>query len=132
MRIAIGQRRIPDATDVAAYIAFRASLGLASLFFDIRDPKADAESQRRSLRKYGAWLPHDWSALGSCVELIARAIAAAQPQAVAAEQAAVDVKTVSRWCHRYFGRTWRQLVAMGAWEPVLEVGLRMGGYVTDR
>ncbi len=132
IRNGIRQRRMPDATDIAAYIAFRTSLGLANLYSDLRDSAVDADLLRRSLRRYGAWLPHDWRALGSCLELITRALAAGHTEAMAAELAGVDVKTVSRWCRRYFGLTWRELVAMDAWEAALEAALQAGGYVTDR
>lgn len=131
VRTAVRHRRIPDVMDVAAYLAFRSSIGLAVLFRSVLE-SPDAAAMREPLRDVGPWLPHDWRAVYQCVILIAWAIGKDETEASAAEWAHVDVKTVSNWCHRYFGATWRDIVGLAAWEPVVEVALRRGGYVATR
>ncbi len=130
VRTAVRRRRIPDATDVAAYLAFRSSIKLGPLFCSALEAR-DPASLREQLRTLGPWLPHDWRALHRCVTLMAWAISHVKTEANAADWAKVDVKSVSRWCHRYWGQSWRDLVRFGAWEPVVELALRRGGYCRD-
>ncbi len=132
LRAGIRSRRAPDATDQAAYLAYRHSLRLGGLYLDVLKQDCDWGALRRPLRRIGAWSPHDWFAIERTVTGVAKAIIEDLTEAGAAQFIGVDVKTLSTRCRRYFGRGWRELVALGAWEPALELALRAGGYVTIR
>jgi hypothetical protein len=108
LRGAVAARRAPDATDFAAYLGCRSSANLAALFRSVLESDRDADALRLALRRHGRWLPHDWRALYRCVTVIGWAIAEGGTEEAGAERAAVHVKTVSGWCHRYFGWSWHR------------------------
>jgi hypothetical protein len=125
----VRSRPSPDSTDLAAYVAVRGSMTCATLFLSALRTDRSAAALRRPLRQLGRWLPHDWRAIDSCVKAVADAISRGQNEAEAAHRARVDVKTLSGWCDRYFATDWRKLVRLEAWEAVLELAVRLGGYV---
>ncbi len=132
LRMAVRRRRIPDATDVGSYIAFRTSRHLAAIVHSAMVAQREWRYLRRALRERGVWSPRDWAAVLQCVLMFSRAAAQGWTEAEAARKACVSVKTVSARCGRYFGREWRSLRRLGAWEPAVEAALRTGRYVTVR
>ncbi len=131
LRTAIRRRPGPDAPDVADYLAFRCSKRLATLYLSVVEPNRSMASLRRPLRRLRVWSPHDWVRVDRCMRVIARAAAEGWTEAESAQRAGIDVKTLSGWCARYLGRSWRALLRLGAWEPVLEAALWTARYVTD-
>lgn len=132
VRATIRNRPIPGTTDLAAYLAMQASMRCASLFLSALRADISTAHLRRPLRQLGRWSPHDWQAIDRCVKIVARAIAHRHTEAEEADRADMDFKTLSAWCGRYFGRDWRALVGLEAWEAVLELAVREGGYLRSR
>jgi hypothetical protein len=131
VRATVRARCSPDSADIAAYLALQASIRCASLFMSALRTDISIAHLRRPLRRLGQWSPHDWRAIDGCVKIVAGAIAQERTEGCAAELAGVDFKPLSAWCGRYFGRDWRTLVRLEAWEAVMELAVRTGGYARE-
>ena len=131
LREAIRTRLPPDTADVAGYLTVRCSTLVGAIYSRCVRTDISVAHMRRPCQRIGPWSPRDWRAFDQSVKLVASATSEHWSETFAADRIAVSAKTVSQWCRRYFGRSWRELIGLAAWEAVLEDGLRVGGYATE-
>ena len=131
IRQAISRRSAPDAAALAEYVSARLPTralkhALLQQFAHVRDgrtaPKT-ASSYSRAFAKHGRFSARDWRALAMLVWH-------ATP---GSSQTAMSPATKQRMCRRYLGTSPSALRSdLIAWEHVVELALRVGGYVANR
>ncbi len=85
-------------------------------------------NEARLLGSLGRFGPPQWRALFMLTQLHADACNNVCPLEQLARNRETTRKTVSDWAQKWLGLTWRGLVAMAAWEAILELATRRSGY----
>jgi hypothetical protein len=131
IRRAISQRPAPDAAALAGYVCARLRTralkdALLEQFAHVRDgrtPTKAASSYSRAFAKRGRFSARDWRAVAMLV----------WHAAPGASRTVMSPVTEQRTGRRYLGTSPSTLRSdLIAWEHVVELALRVGGYVTNR
>lgn len=116
-----------SSTDQNRFIELRLGRPAAEAIRLAIDSDPTVSGVRRSLTKLSLPPRGYWLKLFETTELITGAAWRSQSEAATASTAKLAVKTISRRCSRYFGRSWKQLAESAVWEGLVEISLRKMG-----
>lgn len=129
IRAALCGRPAFCAESFCSFLGLRAGRGLAARVWDALQSVQASTRNKRFIAVHTGLTLRDWRNFYCCLQAVDTALRLGLTQEAAAMTVELDVKTLARWLGRFFDRGWRDVIGLGAWEPLAEYTLRRGGAV---
>lgn len=118
------QRPPPTRTDICAYLSCRVHPMVMPLLEGRVLGLPVTVGTRRRMARARVGTPGEWATLAQTTIWLSQALAQHWSESSTAGAGGVSPKTLSARCRRLYGLSWQRLMALPAWEALVESGVR--------